>query len=651
MEPSPRRAAQARSQSVPPMPAHATAPPPPPTPAPGAGVDAVSVRHVDGSWSAHRRTDPAAAPARKTPVVSSGPVGPIAAPISAPTSTTPTSTASAPAGGNGMAASDESSPATRGDERDMPPGVPATWRLPDVALPRLLADAVKDFPEHLAVAERGGTHLTHVELAGLVDRLAIALQHRGVARLVLVDAGPIAATLVAHAAWRLGIPLVTGLDAAPPVGGDEGARPAVTEFHPATDAYLDPGTGPATDPAVAPATDPAVAPATDPGVDPATDPGVAPATDPRGDAAGGGAATPVDVDGEVPAHGIRARLADWDPARDVAVGTRRHLGDLGVPAVAMLVDDLGRLGATGEGRAARLGRAFRRGRRLLRRVGHRDRSSLASTLEDTSQGVLPAVPPDAVALVHVTSTGRHVFTHRALVAAVFQVRLWIPDMAAGTERVAVAMPLDTPVAFVVGPLLAILAAGTLRCDRDPATTIAGATIAFGSVAAWHDVARRGRRRHRRPLARSDGGPSSLRIGGVVSTAADDMLAASEVRTIVAHTEGARLRHFWVAPAAAGPVAAQPVYGRVLGTPGAEALTDTLVAVVDGVTVAAGPQFADGPQPADATQAAHGTHVADGPHLADGRRPARAALPAGRAWHDVHGHVPAPPSAVPRKDAP
>lgn len=444
----------------------------------------------------------------------------------------------------------------------MPPGVPATWHLPDVSLPRLLADAVKDFPDTLALVERRGTQLTHVEFAGVVDRLAIGLRERRVRRVVLADAAPVAAVLVAHAAWRLGVPLVVGHGL---VADDEVDGPA---------GHDGPRDGP-------------------PGHD--------------GPVGGSERRT------------ISRVVPDWDPDGDLAVGSRRRLTDLGVPAGAMVIDDLERLGATAEGRLATLAGVVGRGRRALRRLRGRDMSSLTGLVEHTTQGVLAPVSPDSVAVLHVATSGRHSFTHRALVAAVFQVRLWIPDMAAGTERVGVAMRLDDPVALVLGPVLASLTAATLRCERDPAATIAGATIAFGPVAVWHDVARRSTRRRHPSLVRSDGSPSSLRIGGVVTSSPRALLPAPEVRVIVAHTEGARLRHFWVAPAAAGPVAAQPVYGRVLGSPGAEAVTDTEITVVDGRTLASGPQF--------------------------GSRPGT------RHWHDVHAHVPVPANAAPRKDAP
>ena len=44
-----------------------------------------------------------------------------------------------------------------------PPGVPPTYRLPPVRLPRLLDDAARDFPEHRAL-EFGRNQLTYAQL-------------------------------------------------------------------------------------------------------------------------------------------------------------------------------------------------------------------------------------------------------------------------------------------------------------------------------------------------------------------------------------------------------------------------------------------------------------------------------------------------------
>lgn len=520
-------------------------------------------------------------------------------------------------------ASPAGSPARAADSTDastqMPPGVPARWDVPAVALPRLLADAVRDFPEQIALAQRDGVEITHTQLAGLVDRLALALHARAIGRIVLVDPRPLAAVLVAQAAWRLGIPIVLGT-AVVDAEHESVQTPDQAVDH-ATDGDTQSVTDPAdgghdaeevVDEAVTVAGAPAAPESTTLDGDPTSVEDDATAREDAGR----------EADGELPdtddVSGILARIPDWDAAHDVAVGARRSLASLGVPSARMVVDDLTRLSAGGEVGGARLVHGFRR---IVRQLGHRDRASLTGMVEVATQGALPTVSPDAIAVVHQTEATRHEFTHHNLVAAAFQVRLWIPDMAAGTERVAAAMSLRDPVAFVVGPVLAVLTGATLRCDEHPTTTIAGATVAFGSVELWREIARRPRRsRQSRQLSRGDGSPSSLRVGGIVTTGASDLLPPADVRAIVALTQGARLRHFWTSAAAAGPVAAQPVYGRVLGMPGAEALTETMLQFTGRQVLAAGPQFA---------------------------RTGQFATP---SWTVVTGAVP-PPATAPRKDMP
>ncbi len=506
----------------------------------------------------------------------------------------------------------------------MPPGVPATWLVPDVALPRLLADAVRDFPDIVALSRRGGPDLTHVQYAGLVDRLALGLAARGVGRVILVDPRPVATVLLAQAAWRLGIPLVVGPQVATAVEASLRADERVAD-EPASDervadepAFDEPaGALPIGEPwgdEPASASSAFEHPATR---DVAVDGAVVDGAVVDGASAGNlDADAPSDraIDDSDDVVSVSIGLSDWSVERDIVVGSRRRLHDLRVPTKCMLVDDLLRIPVDGDTGLARV-----RGgaRRLARRFSRRDRTSLTGLLEHTTQGALPAAAPQAVAVVHVADGVCRAFTHANLMAATFQARLWIPDLAAGTERVAAAMDLRDPVALVLGPLLSVLSGANLRCDVDPATTIAGATIAFGKVAVWQAIAKR-HGRHR--LQRGDGSPSTLRVGGVVTSSRDDLLAAADVRAVMAHTEGARLRHFWTTPAAAGPVAAQPVYGRVHGTLGAEALTNTTIDELGTRVRASGPQFA--------------------------------ALDRGRdGWTDVTGMVPPTPAASSPKDAP
>jgi len=99
--------------------------------------------------------------------------------------------------------------------RSYPPGVPPTYRFPEVSLTRLLDDAVRDFPEHAALAG-GGVALTYTELRDRTSDLTALLRHLGVGEgdRVLVATGTTVTTpVVLLALWRLGavaVPLPPG---------------------------------------------------------------------------------------------------------------------------------------------------------------------------------------------------------------------------------------------------------------------------------------------------------------------------------------------------------------------------------------------------------------------------------------------------------
>lgn len=87
-----------------------------------------------------------------------------------------------------------------------PPGVPPTYALPDVALPRLLDDAARDFPDRPAILA-GDTRITWVELQGHVDRLTTVLADLGVVTgdrvVVALPLRPLTPAVL-FAVWRLG---------------------------------------------------------------------------------------------------------------------------------------------------------------------------------------------------------------------------------------------------------------------------------------------------------------------------------------------------------------------------------------------------------------------------------------------------------------
>ena len=91
-----------------------------------------------------------------------------------------------------------------------PPGVPATYAWPDVALPRFLDDAARDHPD-LDAVRWAGAAWSWARVAELADRVASALRRDGVApgdRVALALPNGPAAVVVAFGAWRAGAVLV-----------------------------------------------------------------------------------------------------------------------------------------------------------------------------------------------------------------------------------------------------------------------------------------------------------------------------------------------------------------------------------------------------------------------------------------------------------
>ncbi|MGH3443529.1 MAG: AMP-binding protein [Nitriliruptorales bacterium] len=87
-----------------------------------------------------------------------------------------------------------------------PPGVPPTYDIPAVVVPRFLDDAARDFPDVPAIIE-GGDDLTYVEMRDRSDRLASSLAELGLGpgrRLALALPNTRAAPLALFAALRAG---------------------------------------------------------------------------------------------------------------------------------------------------------------------------------------------------------------------------------------------------------------------------------------------------------------------------------------------------------------------------------------------------------------------------------------------------------------
>lgn len=103
--------------------------------------------------------------------------------------------------------------------RSYPPGVPPSYRIPDVALPRLLDDAVRDFPEQPALSA-DGVALTYADLRDRTVDVTALLRLIGVDggdRVLVATGTSLTTPVVLLALWRLGavaVPLPPGRDQA-----------------------------------------------------------------------------------------------------------------------------------------------------------------------------------------------------------------------------------------------------------------------------------------------------------------------------------------------------------------------------------------------------------------------------------------------------
>ncbi len=86
-----------------------------------------------------------------------------------------------------------------------PPGVPVSYHMPTVGLPRLLDDAVRDFPERIALVTADG-RIDHATMRDRVEDLAAALHLRGVDagdRVLVALPNLLTLPIVLLAVWRL----------------------------------------------------------------------------------------------------------------------------------------------------------------------------------------------------------------------------------------------------------------------------------------------------------------------------------------------------------------------------------------------------------------------------------------------------------------
>ena len=107
-------------------------------------------------------------------------------------------------------------------------------------------------------------------------------------------------------------------------------------------------------------------------------------------------------------------------------------------------------------------------------------------------------------LGEVSGPARVVVPHRALVAAAFQARLWVPDVRTGGERCLVQRFDASPTLLVLGALATVLAAGTLVVaeDEDPARVAERERATLAALAPEGLVALGGARRADRSTLRA-----------------------------------------------------------------------------------------------------------------------------------------------------
>jgi long-chain acyl-CoA synthetase len=181
----------------------------------------------------------------------------------------------------------------------------------------------------------------------------------------------------------------------------------------------------------------------------------------------------------------------------------------------------------------------------------------------------PADRLDAIAAISRSACA----SQRALVINSFQLRLWLPDIVAGDERVLLAVPLSS-LTGVVWMLTTVLSAATMivvdesrAAQRQWAASRARPTIAPLDAAVARDLLRHSWRR---------GTLSSVRIA--VSTDPLDRTVSAQLEQL---TDKGRIRRAW---GVGGVVThADPIYGRVRHDAVGLPLPDTEAVVVDPAT--------------------------------------------------------------------
>jgi long-chain acyl-CoA synthetase len=404
-----------------------------------------------------------------------------------------------------------------------PPGVPPTYRLPTVRLPRLLDDAARDFPEHVAL-EYGPKQLTFAALRERVASLAAALQElpgpdaaaplrdaRVLVRLPDGFAGPV----ILFALWRAGavpVPLAEDVraDRLAALGELTGSTGVIC-----TSSWL------------------------------------------RG----------------VEAPGLRFVLElkgdEWDPQRGPRVLRAlpslprfprwRHRGRTPERADDADLHDADLVAEPGPGPVS---------------------ASVADLLVDAAGRSWDPPPLDpggpALLVVRDTSSGPVLteHTHRTLLATAFQSRLWIPDVQAGRERMLVTEPIHDLVGSTVGLLSAVLSGATTILIDTSDGSLARAIERTAPTLLIARAPRVTNLLHEGDAGRRD--LTSLRV----CLAVGEGLVPDVALDLEKRTAGARFRPVYGCGDAAPLTHGQPVYGRVIPTAMGLPITSTIALVAD-----------------------------------------------------------------------
>lgn len=422
-----------------------------------------------------------------------------------------------------------------------PPGVPPTYRFPEVRLPRLLDDAARDFPDHEGVVI-GRNGLTFGQLRDNVATLDRALAHQGIEPgdrvLVMLPTG-IALFIVLVALWRRGVTVIpvpddaateqlAGVAIDAEVVAVIGSAEAVTRLRREE---------------VAPRVAIVVAGTEWPMA--RTGLRLPRPRRPRRPRLLRGRSGVRDV--------LRRSRASDDPAADALVTT--DLGDL--------LDDAAHAAAQSFG-------------------VDDDAVQLTDAVADpgpTAPEPDPEPSVDGPALVAVglgpggTTAVEH--SHRTLLATAFQARLWVPDVQAARERMLVAEPLHDIVGLAIGLLSAVLSGATTILLDDPSPADLAKAIERHEPTLL--VARSRRLAHL--LDEGDGAKRDLTSLRVVLSVGDG-LPPAVARDLERRSGGARFRTVRGCGDAAPITHGQPVYGRAIPTAMGLPVTDTLAIVVD-----------------------------------------------------------------------